>query len=84
MTIHPFYKGLLIVDLNLKQIAICSNDSLGGFDVWIMGGDGMIYHPDPSRVGAEVEPGLLSRIQNRLLLLPASRPGIGHREDGPP
>ena len=61
------YKGLLIVDLNLKQIgAICSNDSLGGFDVWIMGGDGhMIYHPDPSRVGAEVEPGLLSRIQNR-------------------
>lgn len=61
------YKGLLIVDLNLKQIgAICSNDSLGGFDVWIMGKDGqMIYHPDPSRVGTPVEPGLLTRIQNR-------------------
>lgn len=25
----------------------------------------MIYHPDPSRVGTPVEPGLLTRIQNR-------------------
>ncbi|MDH6672611.1 two-component system sensor histidine kinase YesM [Paenibacillus sp. LBL] len=61
------YKGLLIVDLNLKQIgAICSNDSLGGFDVWIMGRGGqVIYHPDSNLVGSIVEQGLFARIQNQ-------------------
>ncbi|WP_242615043.1 sensor histidine kinase [Paenibacillus solani] len=59
------YKGLLIIDLNLKQIgAICTNDSLGGFDVWIMSKDGqVIYHPNPKQIGSAVEHELLTRIQ---------------------
>jgi len=61
------YKGLLVVDLNLQQIgAICTNDSLGGFNVWIMGSEGqIIYHPDSSLIGTEVEESLLRRLESR-------------------
>lgn len=61
------YKGLLVVDLNLQQIgAICTNDSLGGFNVWIMGSEGqIIYHPDSSLIGTEVEESLRRRLESR-------------------
>ncbi|MCM3494920.1 histidine kinase [Paenibacillus lactis] len=61
------YKGLLVVDLNLQQIgAICTNDSLGSFNVWIMGSEGqIIYHPDSSLIGTEVEESLLQRLGSR-------------------
>ncbi|GAB6929067.1 sensor histidine kinase [Paenibacillus sp. JCM 10914] len=59
------YRGMLIVDLSLQQIgAICSNDSLGGFNVWIMGTNGrVVYHPDTPLIGTGVEESLLSRLQ---------------------
>lgn len=58
------YEGLLIVDLNLRQIEhICRNVSLGSFDVWIADGGGRIlYHSDPARMGTRLGPEYSDRL----------------------
>ncbi|MFD3274504.1 sensor histidine kinase [Paenibacillus dendritiformis] len=59
------YEGLLIINLNLQQIAkICNNVSLGNFNVWISGRDGtIIYHPDGSRMGTAIDRRLAGHLQ---------------------
>jgi len=58
------YEGLLIVDLNLKQIEhICRNVSLGSFNVWIAEADGRIlYHSDPALMGTKLAPEYQDRL----------------------
>ncbi|WP_246469431.1 sensor histidine kinase [Cohnella nanjingensis] len=58
------YEGLLIVDLNLKQIEhICRNASLGSFNVWIADVDGRIlYHSDPALMGTRLKPEFRDRL----------------------
>ncbi|WP_235440466.1 cache domain-containing protein [Paenibacillus sp. DMB20] len=50
------YKGLLIVDLNLRQIESISNNATpGGFTVWIASRNGdIVYHPEASLTGTRI------------------------------
>lgn len=59
------YKGLLIIDLNLRQIEnIFENASPGGFTVWIASKNGdIVYHPDESLMGTHVSSRMLEQIQ---------------------
>ncbi|MFD0712055.1 sensor histidine kinase [Paenibacillus sp. GCM10027626] len=61
------YEGLLVIDLNLRQIEnICNNVSLGGFNVWIATADGStVYHPDPTLTGSRVEPELAAQFKSK-------------------
>ena len=60
------YKGLLIIDLNLRQIEnIFKNVSPGVFTFWIASKNGdIVYHPDESFMGTKVSPELLEQIRN--------------------
>lgn len=60
------YKGLLIIDLNLRQIEnIFKNVSPGGFTVWIASRNGdIVYHPEESLMGTLVSPEMLKQIRD--------------------
>ncbi|WP_211748735.1 sensor histidine kinase [Paenibacillus sp. Marseille-Q4541] len=56
------FEGLLVVDLNLSQIAgICKNVSHHELEVWIADATSghIIYHPDNPRIGTSLTPSLV-------------------------
>ncbi|MDG0814054.1 sensor histidine kinase [Cohnella rhizosphaerae] len=59
------YEGLLIVDLNLRQIEhISRNVSLGSFNVWIADSNGsVIYDSDPALTDTSLPQEFMDRIQ---------------------